>query len=158
MSCWVRFGLAASVSLPLFAGQAAAGDVLDTVRCSGTLATLAAAFEAAGIEDRLKGPGPVTLFAPTDAAFALLPAGTMDDLLRPESRERLVAFLDRLVVPGRIVIGDLSGRRASVATAEGGVIDIDARNGELAFGEAEVLNADILADNGVVHVIDSLPN
>lgn len=158
MSRRVRLAFATIVVLPLAAGQALAKNVVDTVHCSRSFTTLAAALEAAGLDETLRGPGPFTLFAPTDAAFAVLPAGTMEDLLRPESRERLVALLDRLVIPGRIVIGDLSGRRASVATAAGGMVDIDARNGELAFGEAEVLTADIAADNGIVHVIDSIPN
>jgi uncharacterized surface protein with fasciclin (FAS1) repeats len=154
----VRSALAAVVALPLVATGGSAKDVVDTVRCSGGFTRLAAALEAAGLDERLKGPGPFTIFAPTDEAFDSLPPGTMTELMRPEGRDRLAALLDRLIVPERIVIAKLPGGRGFVAIPGGGAVEIDARHGEIAFGEAEVLAADIAADNGVVQIIDSIPH
>lgn len=158
MSRRACLALATVVALPLVATEVSAKDIVDTVRCSGGLTTLAAAIEAAGVEERLRGPGPFTLFAPTNEAFAGLPPGTMTELMQPEARDRLAALLDRLVVSNRVVIAELPGGHGLVAMAGGRSVEIDARRGEIAFGEAEVLAADIPADNGVVQIIDSIPN
>jgi uncharacterized surface protein with fasciclin (FAS1) repeats len=144
--------------LPLVAAEASAKDIVDTVRCSAGFTTLAAALDAAGLGERLRGPGPFTIFAPTNEAFAMLPPGTMTELMQPEGRDRLAALLDRLIAPARIVIAELPGGHGLVAMSGGPAVEIDARHGELTFGEAEVLAADIPADNGVIHVIDSIPD
>ena len=130
-------------------------DIVDTAVSAGSFNTLVAAVQAAGLVDTLKGPGPFTVFAPTDEAFAKLPAGTLDSLLEPANREKLVAILTYHVVPGRITSSDIAGQKASVATVQGQNISVDATDGVRVNG-AKVINADIDASNGVIHVIDTV--
>jgi uncharacterized surface protein with fasciclin (FAS1) repeats len=134
-------------------------DIVDTAVAAGSFKTLAAALQAAGLVDTLKGPGPFTVFAPTDAAFAKLPAGTVESLLKPENKAKLVAILKYHVVPGR-VLADQVGGMSSASTANGQPLEIKVENGMVMVGTARVTKADILCSNGVIHVIDTvlLPN
>jgi uncharacterized surface protein with fasciclin (FAS1) repeats len=145
--------------LVLGAATAKAADIVDTAVSAGQFNTLVAAVKAAGLVDTLKGDGPFTVFAPTDEAFAKLPAGTVDDLLKPENKEQLVAVLTYHDVPGKIMSGDIAGKTAMVKTVQGSKLSIDATDG-VQVDNATVTNADIEASNGVIHVIDTvvLPN
>ena len=130
-------------------------DIVDIAASNGSFNTLVAAVTAAGLVDTLKGPGPFTVFAPTDAAFAALPAGTVDNLLLPENKDQLTAILTYHVVPGAVTSDQLAGQRLSVATVNGANVHIDGRNG-VKVEDANVTTADIIASNGVIHVIDSV--
>jgi uncharacterized surface protein with fasciclin (FAS1) repeats len=153
-----RTFLALAASTALVAGPAfAAGhakDIVDTAVGAGSFTTLVAAVEAAGLVDTLKGEGPFTVFAPTDAAFAALPAGTVENLLKPENKDQLTAILTYHVVPGKVMSTDLSeGLKA--ATAQGGEVTITLDGGPKVNG-AMISTADIEATNGVIHVIDQV--
>ena len=153
--------LAAAAAIPLAFGAIAAkaADIVDTAVSAGQFQTLVTAVKAAGLVDTLKGEGPFTVFAPTDEAFAKLPAGTVEDLLKPENRETLVAVLTYHVVPGKIMSRDIAGKTAMVGTVQGSKLSVDATDG-VRVDEATVIGADIEASNGVIHVIDTvvLPN
>ncbi|MFT5449192.1 MAG: putative surface protein with fasciclin (FAS1) repeats [Gammaproteobacteria bacterium] len=137
------------------AGDYGKKDIVDTAASAGSFGTLVAAVKAAGLVDTLKGPGPFTVFAPTDAAFAKLPAGTVEMLLEPANRDKLVAILTYHVVPGKIMAGDIAGKKTSVQTVQGENIDVDAMDGVM-INTATVTSADIEASNGVIHVIDTV--
>jgi uncharacterized surface protein with fasciclin (FAS1) repeats len=131
-------------------------DVVDTAVAAGQFKTLAAALEAAGLIEALKGDGPFTVFAPTDEAFAKLPAGTVDTLLKPENKEKLKAVLLYHVVPGNVTAGQvtkLNGR--SVKTLQGSSIKVKTAHG-VQVDNAKVTQTDIKASNGVIHVIDTV--
>ena len=130
-------------------------DIVDTAVAAGNFKTLAAALQAAGLVDTLKGPGPFTVFAPTDEAFAKLPAGTVEELLKPENKEKLVAILTYHVVPGRVMAKDVM-QLNSAKTVNGKSVTIADRNGAVMVDNAKVVQADIAASNGVIHVIDSV--
>jgi uncharacterized surface protein with fasciclin (FAS1) repeats len=130
-------------------------DVVDIAASQGSFNTLVAAVTAAGLVDTLRGDGPFTVFAPTDAAFAALPAGTVDSLLLPQNKDQLIAILTYHVVPGAVTSDQLAGQRLSVATLNGTNIHIDARDG-VKVENATVTSADIIASNGVIHVIDTV--
>jgi uncharacterized surface protein with fasciclin (FAS1) repeats len=153
--------LAAAAALPLAFGAVAAkaADIVDTAVSAGQFNTLVAAVTAAGLVDTLKSDGPFTVFAPTDAAFDKLPAGTVEDLLKAENKDKLVAILTYHVVPGKIMAADIAGKTAMVETVQGGKLSVDATSG-VRVDNATVTSADIVASNGVIHVIDTvvLPN
>jgi len=134
-------------------------DIVDTAVAAGSFKTLAAALQAAGLVDTLKGNGPFTVFAPTDAAFAKLPAGTLESLLKPENKAKLTAILTYHVVPGRILEPRLSEMK-SAPTVNGTPLTIQSQKGTLTVGGAQVAKSDIVCSNGVIYVIDSvlLPN
>ena len=134
-------------------------DIVDTAVAAGSFKTLAAALQAAGLVETLKGPGPFTVFAPTDAAFAKLPAGTVESLLKPENKAKLTAILMYHVVPGRVLAAQVGGM-TSAPTANGQTLAISSENGIVTVDGARVTKADILCSNGVIHVIDTvlLPN
>jgi uncharacterized surface protein with fasciclin (FAS1) repeats len=134
-------------------------DIVSTAVAAGSFKTLAAALQAAGLVDILKGPGPFTVFAPTDAAFAKLPAGTVETLLKPENKGRLTAILTYHVVSGRVLASQVAGM-SSATTVNGKSLAIRSEGGTVTVGGAEVVGADILCSNGVIHVIDTvlLPN
>jgi uncharacterized surface protein with fasciclin (FAS1) repeats len=150
-------GLAAGPALAEHHGkkEMAKGDIVDTAVAAGQFTTLVAAVQAAGLEDALRAPGPKTVFAPTDAAFAALPAGTVEDLLKPENKEKLAAILTYHVVEGKTKSRDLAGKTLSVKTLNGAEAAVDATNG-VKVGGANVVKADIYASNGVIHVIDAV--
>ena len=147
--------VSAAAGLLLGAASAKAADIVDTAVSAGSFKTLVAAVQAAGLVDTLKGVGPFTVFAPTDDAFAKLPAGTVEDLLKPENKDKLVAILTYHVVPGRVMSGDIAGKEMAVASVQGETIDVNATSGVM-VDDASVVTADIEADNGVIHVIDSV--
>jgi uncharacterized surface protein with fasciclin (FAS1) repeats len=133
---------------------AADKDIVDTAVAAGSFNTLAAALTAAGLVETLKGPGPFTVFAPTDEAFKALPAGTVDELLKPENKDKLVAVLTYHVVPGKVMSTDLSnGMKAK--TVQGAEVTIMTEGGVM-VNDAKVTQADIEASNGVIHVIDKV--
>jgi len=144
------------VGLSLSSGVARAADIVDTAVAAGGFTTLVTAVKAAGLVDTLKGPGPFTVFAPTDAAFAALPAGTVATLLKPENKARLVAILTYHVLPGRILSKDIAGKKLDPKTVEGESLAIDATGKTVKVNTATVIKADIIADNGVIHVIDKV--
>lgn len=130
-------------------------DIVDTAIAAGNFTTLVATVQAAGLVDTLKSPGPFTVFAPTDDAFAKLPAGTVDNLLKPENKKQLQAVLTYHVLSGKVMSKDIAGKKLSPTTVEGSPVDIDATNGVKIDG-ANVVAADIEATNGVIHVIDTV--
>jgi len=130
-------------------------DIVDTAVADGRFTTLVAAIEAAGLAETLKGEGPFTVFAPTDEAFAALPAGTVEDLLKPENRDTLVAILTYHVVAGEVMSTDIAGKQMEVATVQGSTIEIDATDAVM-VDSATVTQADIEASNGVIHVVDTV--
>jgi len=132
-----------------------AADIVDTAVAAGSFNTLVAAVKAAGLVDALKGPGPLTVFAPTDAAFAALPAGTLDDLLKPENKEKLKGILLYHVVSGKVMSTDLKGT-VTPATLQGAKLTIVAGASGVTVNGATVSKADIGASNGVIHVIDAV--
>jgi len=140
----------AVVSLP-----AKAADIVDTAVSAGQFKTLVAAVTAAGLVDTLKGTGPFTVFAPTDEAFEKLPEGTVESLLKPENKSKLVAILTYHVIPGKVMSGDIAGKKLSVATVQGGQVSVNAMSGVM-VNDAKVVTADIPASNGVIHAIDKV--
>ena len=144
---------AAALTTAAIAGTAKK-DIVDTAAAAGSFETLLAAATAAGLVDTLKSDGPFTVFAPTDEAFAALPAGTVDDLLKPENKDQLVAVLTYHVVPGKVMSTDLQDDMTA-ATVQGGDVTIDLDNGVM-VNDAAVVSADIETSNGVIHVIDKV--
>ena len=144
-----------AVSSFALSAQAFAADIVDTAVAAGNFKTLVAAVQAAGLAETLKGPGPFTVFAPTDEAFAKLPAGTVDDLLKPENKDKLVAILTYHVVPGKVMAADVAGKETKAKTVQGSEVTIVAAEAVTVDG-AKVVTADIAADNGVIHVIDAV--
>ncbi|TVQ59219.1 MAG: fasciclin domain-containing protein [Phycisphaerales bacterium] len=130
-------------------------DIVDTAVSAGSFNTLVAAVKAAGLVDVLKGDGPFTVFAPTDEAFAKLPAGTVESLLKPENRDTLVAILTYHVVPGKVMASDVVNVK-NAATVNGQRIDVTVNGGTVMIDGATVVSTDITASNGVIHVIDSV--
>ena len=156
-----RFALKATAFAALAAVAAACtpmdsgDDIVDIAASNDDFSTLVAAVQAAGLVETLKGPGPFTVFAPTNAAFAKLPAGTVENLLKPENKDQLVSVLTYHVVPGAVTSDQLAGQRLNVATVQGSTVHIDGRSG-VKVDQANVVTADITATNGVIHVIDSV--
>lgn len=130
-------------------------DIVDTAVSAGQFKTLVAAVKAAGLVETLKGDGPFTVFAPTDEAFAALPDGTVETLLKPENKKKLVAILTYHVVPGKVMAKDAM-KLKEAKTVEGSTIDIEVKDGNVMIDEAKVIKADIETSNGVVHVIDKV--
>ena len=148
-------GFALALALTPSSVRAETRDIVDTAVAAGSFSTLAKALEAADLVDTLKGAGPFTVFAPTDEAFAKLPAGTLEDLLKPENKTKLASILTYHVVPGRVTAADVvkldsaktvNGAKAKVRTSGGGVM----------IDNANVVKTDIVASNGIIHVIDSV--
>jgi uncharacterized surface protein with fasciclin (FAS1) repeats len=146
---------AAVMALPMSSARAETKDIVDTAVGAGKFSTLVAAVKAAGLVDTLKGAGPFTVFAPTDEAFAKLPKGTIEDLLKPENKEKLAAILTYHVVPGKVMAADIKGKKENVKTVQGGDLAVDATDG-VKINDATVVSADIAASNGVIHVIDTV--
>jgi uncharacterized surface protein with fasciclin (FAS1) repeats len=153
--------LAMMVSAPVFAADkhahAAAGskDIVDTAVAAGSFNTLAAALKAAGLVDTLKGAGPFTVFAPTDEAFAKLPAGTVENLLKPENKDKLVSILTYHVVPGDVTSKQVV-KLTEAKTVNGQDVKIKVDGGSVMIDIAKVVKPDVKASNGVIHVIDTV--
>lgn len=155
-----RIALALTLSLLALSLMASAGsmekkDIVDTAVAAGNFTTLAAALKAAGLVDTLKGAGPFTVFAPTDDAFAKLPAGTVEDLLKPENHDKLVAILTYHVVAGKVMAKDVV-KLHEAKTVNGKEVKIMAEGGRVMVDNANVTKTDIVCSNGVIHVIDSV--
>ncbi|MBI1238486.1 MAG: fasciclin domain-containing protein [Alphaproteobacteria bacterium] len=147
----------AVVSLPAHADMHAAATptVVGVAAANEDFSTLVAAVKAAGLVDTLNGDGPFTVFAPTNAAFAALPEGTLETLLKPENKDQLVSILTYHVVPGAVMAADLAGTTSNVATVQGATVKVDGTTG-VKVNDATVTTADIKASNGVIHVIDKV--
>lgn len=130
-------------------------DIVDTAVAAGSFTTLVAAVKAAGLVETLKGPGPFTVFAPSDDAFAKLPAGTVEDLVKPENKAKLTRMLTHHVVAGRVMAADVSGKTAEPTSVAGEPLHVDGTSGVVVSG-AKVTSADIECSNGVIHVIDTV--
>lgn len=130
-------------------------DVVDTAIEAGKFKTLAAALEAAGLVATLKGTGPFTVFAPTDEAFARLPAGTVENLLKPENKQKLTEILTYHVVAGKVMAADVAGIDEA-KSVNGKMIDIEVEGATVKVNDAAVTTADIAASNGVIHLIDKV--
>jgi len=152
-----KFVVAAAMALTLgsMTARAAEKDIVDTAVAAGQFKTLASALTAAGLVDTLKGDGPFTVFAPTDAAFAKLPAGTIENLLKPENKDQLVATLTYHVVPGEVKAADVV-KLDEAKTVNGKMVDIDVKGDTAMVNNAKVTKVDIPASNGVIHVIDTV--
>lgn len=149
-----RFLSIAAAGLLSFSAQAAsAKDVVGVAVGNPKLKTLVAAVKAADLVDTLKGKGPFTVFAPTDAAFSRLPKGTLQSLLKPENKSKLASILIYHVVPAKIRAADVAGKRTTVKTVQGGKLHVDGRHG-VTINTARVTTADVKASNGVIHVIN----
>ena len=146
---------AGAVALALSFSGAKAADIVETAVAASSFNTLVTAVKAAGLVDTLNGHGPFTVFAPTDEAFAKLPGGTVENLLKPENKKQLVAILTYHVVPGKVMSKDLVGKKTMAKTVEGTQVSIDATDG-VRVDNAKVVKADIEASNGVIHVIDTV--
>lgn len=150
--------LAGIFALAFSASVHAAGhskDIVETAVEAGSFETLVAAVAAADLVETLKSEGPFTVFAPTDEAFAALPAGTVEDLLKPENKAKLVSILTYHVLPGKVMAADIAGKKMMAATVEGSEIDVNAMGGVM-INDAAVVTADVEASNGVIHVIDKV--
>ncbi len=130
-------------------------DIVDIAASAGSFNTLVAAVKAAGLVETLKGDGPFTVFAPTDEAFAKLPAGTVEELLKPENRSKLQAVLTYHVVPGKVLAKDVV-KLQTAKTAQGQSVRISSKDGQPMVDNARIVKTDIMASNGVIHVIDSV--
>lgn len=130
-------------------------DIVATAIAADDFNTLVAAVKAAGLVETLQSPGPFTVFAPTDAAFAKLPDGTVENLLRPENRDQLRAVLTYHVVPGRVLAEDVVDL-SSATTVQGSDVKITTSHGQVMVDKARVIKTDILCSNGVIHVIDGV--
>ena len=131
-----------------------AKDIVAVASSNGSFNTLVAAVKAAGLVETLQGPGPFTVFAPTDEAFAKLPKGTVEDLLKPENKEKLIAILTYHVVAGKVMAADVKTMKAK--TVNGKELDVKVTDGVVTVDNAKVVKTDVAASNGVIHVIDSV--
>jgi uncharacterized surface protein with fasciclin (FAS1) repeats len=156
--------VAALIALPIVAGcssssnsgsSMASKDIVDTAASAGQFNTLIAAAQAADLVETLKSPGPLTVFAPTDAAFEALPAGTVENLLKPENKAQLAKVLTYHVVAGKVT-ADQVVKLDSATTVEGSDVKIAAGGGKVMVNDAQVVQADVGASNGVIHVIDKV--
>ena len=150
-------GMVAALALvvPAFAGDKK--DIVDTAVGAGSFKTLVAAVKAADLVDTLKSEGPFTVLAPTDEAFAKLPEGTVDSLLKPENKDKLIAILKYHVIPGKVLAADvvkLDGQ--DVKTVEGSTAKVAVKDGGVTINNAKVVKTDIDCTNGVIHVIDTV--
>ncbi|MGL6043871.1 MAG: fasciclin domain-containing protein, partial [Sandaracinobacteroides sp.] len=128
---------------------------VDTAVAAGSFSTLVAAVTAAGLVDTLKGAGPFTVFAPSDDAFAKLPAGTVETLVKPENKDQLVKILTLHVLSGKVMAADVMGKKMEPASVQGEALHVDGTDGVKVSG-ATVTTADIECTNGVIHVIDTV--
>jgi uncharacterized surface protein with fasciclin (FAS1) repeats len=157
MKRYVTRMMTAVAMVLMIAGAAAAQgkDIVETAVAAGQFKTLAAALQAAGLIETLKGNGPFTVFAPTDEAFAKLPKGTVEELLKPENKAKLTAILTYHVVPGKVMAANVV-KVKDAKTVQGGSVKVNAGGGKVMIDGATVVKADIAASNGVIHVVDSV--
>lgn len=144
--------LGMAACLPAYASEK---DIVATATGAGDFKTLTAALKAADLVSTLQGKGPFTVFAPTDAAFAKLPAGTLENLLKPENKQQLVDILTYHVVPGQVMAADVV-KLDEAKTVNGKTVDIEVEGSAVKVNDANVTSTDIAASNGVIHVIDQV--
>lgn len=147
---------AAKPAPPSGTAAAATSTIVQTAVAAGNFKTLVAAVQAAGLAETLGGPGPFTVFAPTDEAFAMLPAGTLEMLLKPENKKQLAEILTYHVVPGQAVYSDAIVKMTTVPTVLGRAASVKVVDGKVMVDGATVVAADVAASNGVIHVIDTV--
>jgi uncharacterized surface protein with fasciclin (FAS1) repeats len=164
--CVAAIVAAVTITPNLFAGECSSSKADSTSACTankdivgvasgvGSFNTLVAAVKAAGLVETLQGPGPFTVFAPTDEAFAKLPKGTLEELLKPENKEKLVAILTYHVVAGKVMAVDVKTMKAK--TVNGQSLDVKVVDGVVTVDKAKVVKTDVAASNGVIHVIDTV--
>jgi len=145
---------AAPLSVVQAATKSSPGDIVAVASGAGSFNTLVAAVKAAGLVETLQGKGPFTVFAPTDEAFAKLPPGTVESLLKPENKEKLVAILTYHVVPGKVMAADVKTMKAK--TVNGKELSLVVADGKVTVDNAKVVKTDVPASNGVIHVIDTV--
>ena len=150
----VAFAVMMLAAAPVFAAGHEK-DIVDTAVAAGSFKTLVAAIKAAGLVETLKGKGPFTVFAPTDEAFAKLPAGTLDDLLKPENKEKLKGILTYHVVAGKVMAKDVV-KMKEAKTVNGKMLTVTVKDGKVMVDNANVAKTDIACTNGVIHVIDAV--
>lgn len=154
----ITIGLSAGIAISAFAGahksREHVKDIVAVASSTEGFSTLVAAVSAADLVEILQSEGPFTVFAPTDEAFAKLPAGTLESLLEPENKAQLVAILKYHVVPGKVMAADV--KAGDVGTANGQSFTVKTNSGKVYVDEAQVIQTDIMASNGVIHVIDSV--
>ena len=154
------FLMAAAVALPLsiasLSAKAEQTDIVSTAASAGSFQTLIKAVKAADLEKTLKGEGPYTIFAPTDAAFAALPEGKLSNLLKPENKDKLVKLLSYHVVSGKITASDIAGKTKSLETLTGDKVKINSAGRTTKVEQAATQQPDVMATNGVIHVIDKV--
>ena len=155
MKLFAALAMAATLFVGSTGANAQMKDIVDTAVGAGKFNTLVAAVKAAGLVDTLKGAGPFTVFAPTDEAFAKLPKGTVEDLLKPENKAKLAGILTYHVVPSKVMAADIAGKSMKVKTVQGTEIAVDATSG-VKINNATVVTADVGATNGVIHIIDTV--
>ena len=143
------------LSINAFGSETKEMSIVDTAVSAGSFNTLVAAVKAADLVDTLNGAGPFTVFAPTDEAFAKLPAGTLEELLKPENKAKLQGILTYHVVSGKVMAKDVVGLD-SAKTVNGQSLDITKKDGAVMVDNAKVVKTDILCTNGVIHVIDTV--
>ena len=148
-------GSAQATSCNAAAAAAEQKDIVDTAAGAGSFNTLVAAVKAAGLVDTLKGTGPFTVFAPTDMAFAKLPAGTLDDLLKPENKAKLKGILTYHVVSGKVMAADVV-KLKTAKTVQGQDLTVKVEGDTVTVDNAKVIKTDIACSNGVIHVIDTV--
>ena len=148
--------LAAPIAFWGIAAQAGAKTIVDTAKDAGQFETLLQAAKAADLVETLNSGGPFTIFAPTDDAFAQLPEGKLDELLKPENKEELVEILTFHVVPEKMMAEDIAGKMTELETVQGGMIEIDSAGRMTKIEQAALIQPDIEASNGVIHVIDQV--
>ncbi len=140
------------ISIACAIGTVQAANIVDTAKSAGSFNTLVSAVQAAGLADTLKGPGPFTVFAPTDEAFAKIPKDKLDALLKDKAA--LTKVLTYHVVPGKVMAKDV--KAGEIKTVEGSSLSITTKGGKVGVDQAKVVKADVVADNGVIHAIDSV--
>ena len=146
--------LGLTCALPAASSTAKEQDIVGGAAGAGTFKTLVAAVKAAGLVETLQGPGPFTVFAPTDAAFAKLPAGTVESLLLPENKQKLISILTYHVLAGKVMAADVKTMQAK--TVNGAEIAVTVGTGGVSVNNAKVVATDVAASNGVIHVIDTV--
>ena len=146
--------LGSTLMLPMAQAADKPGDIVAVASGAGSFKTLVAAVKAADLVETLQGKGPFTIFAPTDAAFAKLPAGTVESLIKPENRDKLVAVLTYHVVPGKVLAADVKTMEAK--TVQGQRVKLVVSDAGVTVDNAKVVKTDVMAENGVIHVIDTV--
>jgi uncharacterized surface protein with fasciclin (FAS1) repeats len=146
--------LAGTLTFPAVQAGDKSNDIVGVAAGAGNFKTLVAAVQAAGLVETLQGKGPFTVFAPTDEAFAKLPPGTVEDLLKPENKARLASILTYHVVAGKVMAADVKTMKAK--TVNGQELNIKVQDGGVTVDNAKVVKTDVAASNGVIHVIDAV--